>query len=152
MALRPTGIRLTVPLHRVGGACIGLTGCRAAVVSSRVGCVCVAIAFPRKRPLMNGLIDPGPSIASVPVPSPAPATDGGAEVDVGRVEPPPPKEGHKVQIQCIEVAFQKSSTNMYPLKITVNIAYPARSIAPSLNDEWFPYLFSNASTMVRLFM
>ena len=38
----------------------------------------------------------------------------------------PAEEGHKVRIQCIKVV----------------------SIAPNLNDEWFPHFFPNASVIV----
>ena len=51
----------------------------------------------------NGLIEPAPSMALVPVHRPTPVADGEAAVDAVEEDP----RRRATQIQCIEVAFQK---------------------------------------------
>ena len=144
----PNSMCLMVPLCRVEGACIGLTGCcTTMILSSLLGCAWVVIAFPEKRPLMNGLIEPAPSMASVPVPRPAPAADGEAVVDAVEV---PRRRATKSRFSTSRL-HSKNPSDKYvtgPLKwLTINVANPDWSIAPSLNDEWFPHLFPNASVI-----
>ena len=130
---RSIGIRLIVPLRRVDGARIGLTGCCAeTMVSSFLGCAWVAMALAEKRPLTKGLIEPVPS-----APSAAP-----------RLEPR--RSETKSGLRESRFRSRKPSEEYVtgPLKwLTVKVGKPDRSIAPTLKDEWLPQRLPKASTI-----
>ena len=59
-ASRPTGILLMELLRRIGGVHLGLMGCCTVMMApSLFGWACITIGLPEKRPLTDGLIDPG---------------------------------------------------------------------------------------------